>query len=651
MENKIIELTDYLNKCRDEYYNQSEPTLSDVEYDKMFDNLASLEKEHSFSLFNSPTKTVGCTVVSQLNKYTHKTALLSLDKTKLVSDIVKFMSDKILIAMLKLDGLTLCLEYNNGELIKGSTRGDGYVGSDVTFHMCKFKNVPMYIGYKGYLKVSGEAIIHQDDFDRINSKLADEGKYKTRRNLASGTLGSLDNKITEERCLYFYAYNLLENDITANKSDELRILKQLEFDVVGWVTIYGKSTIQNEINLLNEFALEKGIPIDGIVFTQNNIEYGLSLGSTNHHPLHSIAYKFPDIGVKTILTDVIWQVGRTGKITPVAIFDEVIIDNTEVRQASVHNVSILQKLELGIGDTISIIKSNMIIPQISENLTRSNTLIIPTVCPICDMPTTIRQDKDSKVLMCINSECSGQLLTKLNHFVSKNGMDIDGLSKATLEFLLEKGWINNFYDIYNLKSYKEEWSKCDGFGEKSVNKILNTIKESQNVKLENFIVALGIPNIGRTASKTISKYFKGKWLEFEQAIYDKFDFTVLEDFGYTMNDNIMNWHEIFATSQDIKLIYSLDFIVDKVKSLETTSKCLTGLSFVITGKLNAFTNRDEATNEIILNDGKVIGSVSSKCNYLVNNDISSTSGKNKSAKELGIPIISENELIKMMRED
>lgn len=640
-----------LNEASEAYYNTGHPIMTDEQFDARLEDLRQLEEETGFVLANSPTQRVGAKVLTELNEVTHSHPMLSLEKCHTVEEIIRFANNRELVASIKLDGLTVSLTYEDGILVRAETRGTGLVGSDVTEHVKQFKNVPLKINKKGTYVIDGEAIITDEDFAEVNR----DGKYKnSSRNLASGTLSVLDTSLVAKRKLRFLNWDVIEgggNSLSANLAEA----RELGVDVVPFwsVTNLDPKKLQNTIDYVFEYAKDEGLPCDGIVFKFNDIEYGKSLGATSHHFKNGIAYKAKNEEVKTILRDIDWTLGKTGVITPTAIFDAAEIYGTTVERASLHNISVMRELlgdEPHIGQSIVVTKSNMIIPQVVRADKRYSgiqdlMLDIPTKCPICGGNTEIKQDNDSKVLVCTNDDCKGKLLGKLTHFVSKNAMNVDGLSESTLEKFIELGWLNKFEDIFTLKDHFTEMVKLDGFGEISVNKLLDAIEASKNTTLDRFIYALSVPLVGKSASKTISKYFNGNFDKFyNECCFTEFDFTVLDDFGETMNESINKYLKDNATMIR-ELANYMEF--EKPQTISNNAN-LSGLTFVITGSLNHFANRDEAKEKIEAAGGKVSGSVSAKTSYLVNNDVASTSGKNKKAKELGIPIISEEELIKML---
>lgn len=642
---RIKELTQQLNQYRDSYYNNSVSKISDQEYDNLFDELKKLEEETNIVMANSPTHTVGYEVKSKLEKVKHSHLMLSLDKTKSVDDLKKFAGNKDCLLMCKMDGLTVLLTYENGELIQAETRGNGEEGEIITHNAKVFENIPLHIDYTGHFEIEGEAIITYSDFEKINSKLQENEKYKNPRNLVSGSVRQLDNDVAAHRHIKFIAWKVPK--IEASKHDKyfakkLEQVKELGFDIVPYL-VYFEDTVEGRIEILKNTAKELGYPIDGLVMTYNDITYGESLGTTGHHPKHSLAYKFYDEEVTTTLEDIEWSMGKTGELTPVAIFDEVELEGTTVSRASLHNISICKDLKLGVGDEITVYKANQIIPQLRDNLTKSNNFIIPNVCPICSGRTEIVKDNDTEVLICTNPNCKGKLLGRLSHFVSKNAINIDRLSEQTLQKFIDLKWLASFQDIYYLSEHKEEMYKLDGFGKKSVDKLLESIENSRNTTLDRFIYGLCIPLIGRTASKEIAKFFNYDYEKFRtDGIVTHY--SQIDGFGDNMNQSLHNYlrenHMMISTLAD-------EFIF-KTKSENSNNVYLSNKIFVITGNLNRYKNRDELVNIIEQLGGNVSGSVSSKTNYLINNDVTSTSGKNKKAHDLGIPIISEEEFVQMI---
>ena len=649
----MLGMINILNQASQAYYGGN-PIMTDAQFDTRLEDLKQLEKETGIVFSNSPTINVGAKILTELNEVIHSVPMLSLEKCHTVEELIKFANDKELVASIKLDGLTCRLTYENGVLVRSETRGNGYVGNDVTEHIKRFKNVPLKIDKKCTYVIDGECIITDDDFMEVNKN----GEFKNSRNLAAGTLSVLDTSLVAKRKLSFYAWDVVEGGIANKLKDNLNEAKTLDFDVVpSWIaTNLDPKNLQDNIDFVFEFAADEGLPNDGIVFKFNDIEYGKSLGKTEHHFKNGIAYKAKDDVYETKLIDIDWTVGKSGQITPTAIFETVDIDGSSVSRASLHNISILRELNLYIGDTIEVYKANSIIPQIKRNISAeqrqyTEAIEAPTIdgidyCPICGGKTEIKQDNDSKVLFCTNDNCKGKLLGRLTHFVSKNAINIENLSEATIEKFIELGWLTCFEDIFTLKDHFTEMVKLDGFGEKSVKKLLDSIEKSKNTTLDRFIYSLSIPTIGRSTSKTISKYFNGDFDRFyKECCLNQFDFTVLDDFGEVMNESINDYLE-----KNVVMIgnFAKELYFEKV-DVTSNLNSLEGLTFVITGSLNHFANRDEAKEKIESLGGKVSGSVSAKTNYLVNNDVNSTSGKNKKALELGIKIISEDELIEMLK--
>lgn len=671
--NRVRELVSKLNKYRDLYYNESDSKVSDNEYDTLFDELKRLEDETGCVMNNSPTHTVGYEVKSALEKHKHSHPMLSLDKTKSISDLIKFAGDKECLLMHKLDGLTVLLTYEDGLLTLAETRGNAEEGEIITHNARVFKNIPLTIPYKEHFEIEGEAIITYGDFEKINRKLISkaeseankkglvgkefdkyikEHSYKNPRNLASGSVRQLDSSIASNRNLRFIAWKI-PTGIGNTYADRFEKARKFGFNVVEHITVCKYDSAEDYDRYMYELksiSTDFGIPIDGLVMTYDDIAYGLSLGSTGRFPKHSIAYKFYDEESTTVLKDVEWSMGKTGDLTPVAIFDEVELDGTSVSRASLHNISICKELQLGIGDEISVYKANAIIPQVRENLTKSNNLIIPSICPICGGITEIVKDNDTEVLRCINPHCKGKMLGKLSHAVSKNALNIDGLSESTLEKFIELGWVSSIRDIYQLYKYEKDMKILDGFGKKSTDKLLTAIENSRRTTWDRFIYALSIPLIGRTASKTIYKYFKGDYDGFMEAWMCGFgfDWTKLDDFGSAMRTSMARFY--LDNLEVIEEVANELIFENSTSNIVTDdTKDLSGMTFIITGSLNQFPNRDVAKEEIELHNGKVSGSVSAKTDYLVNNEINSNSGKNKKAKELGISIITEEQLIAMLR--
>lgn len=656
---RLKELTEQLNHYRDSYYNDSESLISDKQYDDLYDELQALEQETGIIMSNSPTKTVGYEVKSKLEKVKHSHPMLSLNKTKSIDELKKFANNRDCLLMCKMDGLTVLLTYENGELIQAETRGNGEEGEIITHNAKVFENIPVHIDYTGHLEVEGEAIIVYDDFEKINSKLPENEKYKNPRNLVSGSVRQLDSNIAAQRHIKFIAwkvpYVIKEKYAIKTMVDRFSLIEELGFETVPQVIIKSWEEHYDEyIKILKEIAQEKGFPIDGLVMTYNDISYGESLGMTGHHPKHSLAFKFYDDIYPTELLDVEFTMGKTGVLTPTAIFKPVEIDGTVVERASLHNISIME--ELGItrkGQTVNVYKSNQIIPQIDSvedddiEITDDNMIIPVETCPICGADTKIIQENNSKVLICANDNCKGKLLGKLVHFCSKNAINIEGMSEATLQFLIDKGWIKSFKDIYKLDYHRENWKEYDGFGDKSVDKLLDAVENSRKTTFDRFIYSLSIPQIGRSASKDIAKYCHNSIDEFAFIMENtSLEFAAIDGIGVSATTSLDDW---WNTNRDMFYELAEEFIfATNKKENNNVSVDLSGKIFVITGSLNHYKNRDELVSIIESMGGKVSGSVSAKTSYLINNDTQSSSSKNQKAKQLNIPIISEQDFINMI---
>lgn len=651
---RIKSLVSKLNMYRNAYYNESKSIISDYEYDKLFDELNELEKTTGFIMSNSPTQTVGYTVADGFNKVTHTIPLLSLDKTQDIVKFIEFCIKNEVVLMHKLDGLTIKLTYKEGKLYQASTRGNGTEGDDITENAKYFENIPITVTNKSDFTVTGEAIITKDIFDQINNNLPEDKKYKNARNLASGTVKNLDTKIVRDRHIKFICWNANDLSTDGTFNDGLINAKAMGFDVVNnFIPVANlEVSVPFIIDKLKQSSNSKFVPIDGIVAVYNNIEFGKSLGKTSHHFNNGFAFKFYDEEECTTLEEVEWSIGKTGDLTPIAIFDPVEIDGTTVTRASLHNVSILQSLKLGIGDSILVYKANQIIPQIRKNLTESNTCEIPTTCPVCGGATKIFENKSNegvvKVLRCMNPNCSGKLLGKLTHFVSKSAMNIDGLSDATLSKFISIGILNNLFDVYNIHKHINVLQGLEGFGTISITKLIKSIESSKIVTLDRFINALSIPGIGSSESKTLSKFINNDSTRIFE-LKDK-DLTVINGFGDKMNVAVHNW---FNNEDNINTVNSLLTILtfEKPVEVKNTSMKFSGIGFVITGKLEKYPNRTALESVILHNGGTLQSSVTNKTNYLINNDINSSSSKNKKAKELNVPIITEQQFIDMLGED
>ena len=650
MEDKITrmkELINILNKASELYYQKNTIMMTDYEYDHLYDELVELEKETNMTLSNSPTINVEPEISSSLKQVEHPSPMLSLAKTKKVSELENFLGDKEGLLSWKLDGLTIVLTYEDGKLISGVTRGTGIIGELVTENVKQFKNVPLTIPYKGRLVLRGEAIIKYSDFNRMNEELGDgSSQYKNPRNLCSGSVRQLDSSITAKRCVNCIIFALIESstNISNLKSECFDWLKNQGFEVVEHYKVT-KNTVKEQVLMFKEKVKEYDIPSDGLVITYDDIAYGNSLGTTAKFPKHSLAFKWKDETVATTLRKVDWLVSRTGLINPVAVFDPVELEGTIVSRASVHNVSILEGLKLGIGDTIMVYKANMIIPQIASNSTQSGNLEIPDRCPVCGSKASIISNSDVKYLYCMNDFCKAKLIKRLSLFVSRNAMNIDGISDMILNKLITEKIVNNYKDLYHLDRYKDKIIAFDGFGEKSYSNMINSIEKSRHVKLANFIYALGIPDIGFSRAKLICNHFNNDFNKISKLTYEE-----LSNISGVGDVIAKEWIDTFSNPDFIEELKELKEEIDIPKASINSNKDLDGLTFVITGSLNKFTNRDTMIEFIEEHGGKVVTSISSKVNYLINNDITSTSTKNNKAKELGINIIDEDKFLELIKE-
>ena len=647
VKNEIRNLIEYLNQ-RTKEYDEGHPTITDTEWDEKYFKLKDLEDKFRIIYNDSPTQSISYEVVNSLKKSEHNHSMLSLDKTKSIEEVASFIGKKESIAMLKMDGLTCSLKYSNGQLISAETRGNGLIGEDILHNAKVINSIPKYINYSDDLIIDGEVVCLIDDFEEFKEE------YKNPRNFASGSIRLLDSKECAKRKLTFIAWDVIEGfDFIKTVSGKLKSIEKLGFSIVPFCSYQTESTDNSQIELitiieqLKETANQIYYPIDGIVFKFDNIEYGKSLGFTAHHFKNAIAFKFADEVVKSKLINIDWTIGRTGVLTPVAVFEPIEIDGSTVNRASLHNISIMDELSGGferIGDTLYIFKANQIIPQVSlwehnGEYDKDKHLNIPTVCPICGAKTAIKKEIDTKILVCTNPFCEGKLINKLDHYCGKKGMDIKGLSKATLEKLINWGWVDKVSDIYELSNFYTYWMEKPGFGAKSVSNILAAIQNSRKCTLDKFIAALGIDLIGSTASKDLANYFK-TWDNFIEAVKSGFHFYDLPNFGYETHQAIINFNYDEANE-----IYNNYLTIDPIVVEDSSKNDLNGITVVITGKLNHFKNRDEMKSAIEARGGKVVGSISSKTTCLINNDINSTSSKNVSAKKLNIPILSEDAFI------
>ncbi len=647
MKERMQELIYQLNEAAYAYYQTDREIMSNFEYDALYDELQKLEEESGIVLSGSPTQRVGYEVVSSLPKVEHASPMKSLDKTKDAQALAAWLGENEGILSWKLDGLTVVLTYENGSLIQAATRGNGEIGEDITPNAKVFRNVPLKIPYRGRLVVRGEALISYPDFERINQGLEEGQQYKNPRNLCSGSVRQLDSSITAQRGVYFVAYTVVESELTMidfedSKQKQMTFLQQQGFQIVEHEIVTGEQLPEAVLRFAQKIP-ELIFPVDGLVVTLDSMGLSESLGSTAKFPRDSMAFKWQDEEAKTQLLEIEWSPSRTGLINPVAIFEPVELEGTTVQRASLHNVSILQELELGIGDEITVYKANMIIPQVSKNLTRSAGAEIPKSCPRCGGETQVVSRDDVKVLMCTNPGCPAKLLKALEHFVSRQAMNIDGLSEATLERMADQGWLESFADLYRLKDHQDEIRQMEGFGEKSCEKLLASIEESRHRELYRVLSGLGMPGIGSAGAKLLAKSFGQNLQELMAADAERL--AQIDGIGPVLAEAIVRF---FEQKENRAMIDDLMQYVEIEEGVPQEAQTLEGKTFVITGSLEHFENRD-ALKELLESRGaKVAGSVSKKTSFLVNNDVESSSSKNKKAKELGIPIINEDSLMEML---
>ena len=638
---RIKELVELLNKASDSYYNSGNTIMSDEEFDTKLEELKTLETETGLILSNSPTQNVGAKVLSKQDKVIHEVPMLSLDKLHTVEELAEWAGEDNCYLSLKLDGLSTRLVFENGVLIEASTRGDGETGSDILEHVKCYDNVPTTISYKDRLVIDGESLILYDDFNHINNGLSEDKQFANVRNLASGTLSNLDTNITKSRHMKFIAWRVIEglNEVADSNFFRLKDVERLGFEVVfmwTYVNSADRLNLAEMLHSLRKYANDKGIPIDGAVMAKDSIELSQQMGRTSKFFRHSISYKFEDDVYETKLIDIEFTMGKSGRLTPTAIFQPIIIDGTTVERASLTNLSIIKKLGLTSNCTVYVKKANCIIPQITNCLQDGNSTIeIPKYCPVCNGLTEVVKENESEVLMCTNPNCSGKLLGRLKFFVSKPAVNIDGLSEATLEFLITERWVKKFKDIYHLEEHRNEWEQFDGFGKKSVDKILKSIEESRSITCTNFITALSIDGVGKSAAKIISDYFNGDFYEFIEAFDSDFDWTTLNDIGDKTAQNI-NEHLAKNDVEIYKLAEEFEFIIPN--KVEVKENPFNGKSVAVTGKLTHFT-RDSINTKLESLGAKPASGVTAKTHYLINNDPTSSSSKNKKANELNIPII------------
>ena len=640
---RMKELVSLLNKASRAYYQEAQEIMSNYEYDRLYDELKELEDELGITLSNSPTVNVGYEVVSELPKERHESPMLSLDKTKEVEELKNFVGDQKVLISWKMDGLTVVLTYRDGKLYKAVTRGNGEVGEVITNNAKVFKNVPVQIAYQGELILRGEAVIGYKDFEKINQEIEDvDARYKNPRNLCSGSVRQLNNQITAKRNVMFYAFTLVQADgvdFQNSRACQMEWLKSQGFTTVEYYMVT-RDTVEDEVAKFSSKISENDFPSDGLVLTYDDIAYGRSLGRTAKFPRDSFAFKWQDEIRETVLREIEWSPSRTGLINPVAIFDPVELEGTTVSRASVHNISIMEELELGIGDKIEVYKANMIIPQIAENLTRSGVKDIPCKCPVCQGETKIRQVGNAKALYCMNPECQAKHVKSFALFVSRDALNIEGLSEATLEKFISRGYIHTFADIFHLDQYKEKIQKMEGFGEKSYKKLTESIEKARTTTLPRVIYSLGIAGIGLANAKVICRELK---YDVESLLkVSEEELNEIQGVGEVLAKAFVGY---FADAKHVENFRRLLNELTIPEETVTKQQIFEGVNFVITGSVKHFANRGEVKELIESLGGKVTGSVTSKTNYLINNDVTSTSSKNKKANELGIPIISETQFL------
>lgn len=641
---RMKELIDILNKAASVYYQGKDEIMSNFEYDRMYDELSALEKESGLVLAGSPTQKVGYEVLSELPKQTHPSPMLSLDKTKQVDELSSWLGSKEGLLSWKMDGLTVVLTYENGELLNAVTRGNGVVGEVITNNAKVFKNLPVNIPFKGRMVLRGEAIITYSEFKKINALLSEEEQYKNPRNLCSGSVRQLNNEITAKRNVELYAFTLVEAegvDFKNSQQNKMEFMKEQGFQTVEYKVVTAKN-IYETVEWFSEKVKTNDFPSDGLVLLYDDISYGESLGSTAKFPRNAIAFKWADETAKTKLTEVEWSASRTGLINPVAIFEPVELEGTTVSRASVHNISIVKELKLGIGDTIEVYKANMIIPQIAQNLTKSGSLEIPDKCPVCGEKTSIHKENDVEVLFCENPDCLAKKIKSISLFVSRDAMNIDGMSEATIEKFISKGFLHELADLFKLNRYKDEIISMEGFGEKSYEKLVKAAETAKITTTAKFIYSLGIANIGLSNAKMVCKAFSNDLEKIRHASID--ELVEIDGVGEIIAESFVKF---FANENNNHMVDDLLDIVMLEDEENDNANDMEGMNFVITGSVNHFSNRSEVKELIEGRGGKVTGSVTSKTKYLINNDSTSNSSKNKKAKELGVQIITEDEFIDM----
>ena len=641
---RMQELIGILKEASKAYYAEDREIMSNFEYDKLYDELEQLEKETGIVLSDSPTVNVGYESVDELPKERHESPMLSLGKTKSREELKEWLLGKEALLSWKLDGLTVVLTYRGGKLEKAVTRGNGEIGEVITNNARTFKNLPLSIAYDGELVLRGEAVITYSDFEKINEQIPEaDAKYKNPRNLCSGSVRQLNNEITAKRNVRFYAFSLVKAedvDFKNSREEQFKFLEKQGFEVVERKMVNPENILET-IDYFAEKIQTYDIPSDGLVLTFEDIAYGESLGRTAKFPRNAIAFKWADEIRETTLKEVEWSASRTGLINPVAIFEPVELEGTTVSRASVHNISIVEELGLGIGDRITVYKANMIIPQIAENLTRSGNLMIPGTCPVCGGKTEIRNVNETKTLYCMNPECAAKKIKAFTLFVSRDALNMDGLSEATLEKFINLGFIHEFADLFHLSDYKEQIVEMEGFGEKSYQNLTDSIEKAKETTLPRLIYGLGIANIGVVNAKLLSRHFDYSMEAMMEATVE--ELSAVEGVGEVIAGAFAEYMSKEENRvQILRLMKELTIVIPKV---EEGTQSLAGLSFVVTGTLNHYNSRNELNEEIEAKGGKVTGSVTGKTECLINNDITSASSKNKKAKELGVPILSEDDFL------
>ncbi len=643
---RMKELVKILNNASKCYYQENRSIMSDMEYDKLYDELLELEKKTGIILSDSPTVKVGYEVLGSLEKVRHQSKMLSLDKTKEVSKLKSFLGENIGVLSWKLDGLTVVLKYQNGELVEALTRGNGEVGENITHNAKVFKNIPLKISYNGELVIRGEAVIPFKDFEKINEELDESEKYKNPRNLCSGTVRQLNSEIAAKRNVCFIAFSLVSGidvDFSDSKLQKMKWLESLGFQIVE-SKVVTKENIEDTVYEFEKNIEKNDFASDGLVLTYDSISYSNSLGTTAKFPKDSIAFKWKDEIAETTLIDIIWNTSRTGLINPIAVFEPVELEGTTVNKASLHNLSIVENLKLGIGDRITVYKANMIIPQVAENLTKSNSFVVPEKCAVCGGETEVVKMKDGKALKCINPNCEAQAVLEIVHYASRDALNIEGFSEATVERFVQEGFIKKYTDLYSLEKFKDNIIALDGFGEKSYTNLINSIEKSKDANLENFVYALGINNVGLSNARLLCGRFDYDFEKIKNATLD--ELVAIDGFGEIIAMSIKKY---FDNPENMELAEkALSYL--RIRAVEKNEKVQTleGKVFVITGDVHHYKNRKELQKEIESLGGKVTSSVTGKTTYLINNDIDSGSSKNKKAKELGVEIITEDTFIEMI---